>query len=165
MRGISRVIAGLVVTAALLAMAGCGASAPGGVPVAPGVNVQQNGDSVTVTGADGSTVSSSGEGTLPEGFPADMPVYNGTIKTGMSSDEGQGKEFIVVLETADAASAVFSWYEAQLPEKGWTVKSTMKTEDGGLLSGEKGTSVFTIVTDVPGEGDNTEVSISVAPKP
>jgi hypothetical protein len=165
-----RILLALVVVVALLAMTGCGFIAgravKSGVESATGVKVNESGNSVTVTGQDGATVSSSADGKIPEGFPSDMPLYvPGSIKAGIVSDSGSGKGFMVAIETPDAPAAVFAWYETQLKDKGWTVQTTMKTGEGGLLTGEKGSQVFTVAVSSGSDTQGaTGVSISVGPK-
>jgi hypothetical protein len=134
------------------------------VESATGIKVDTSGDSVTVEGSDGSAISST-KGKIPEGFPADMPVYEpGTISTGVSSDVGGGQTFMVGIDTPDAASDVFDWYEAELTDKDWVLKTTMKTEDGGFLGGEKGTTVFTLAVTAGSGGGKTGIAITIAPK-
>ncbi len=170
MKGTSRVVLALAVVAALLAVTGCGAlveqAVKGGVENATGVKVDQGGNSVTVTGQDGSSMTSSADGKIPEGFPADMPLYTpGTIKAGIVSNADSGKGFMVAIETPDAWTDVFAWYEAQLKDKGWTIESTVKMDAGGLLTGGKGSQVFNIsVAKDSGDAGVTGVSITVAPK-
>jgi hypothetical protein len=169
MKRLARILLALVVVGVLAAMTGCGAivekAVKSGVEGATGVKVDKSGTGVTVTGKDGSSLTSSADGTLPEGFPSDMPLYqNAKITTGLASDSGTGKAFVVALTTTDAPADVLAWYESQLKDKGWNVTSTMKTGDGGLLGGEKGTSAFTLAV-TNGSGDaGTEISISVSPK-
>lgn len=170
MKRTARVLLALAVVAALLVATGCGAliqqGAKTAVENATGVDVDEGGDSITVTGQDGSSMTSSADGTIPEGFPEDMPLYvPGTIKAGIVSDSGSGKGFMVAIETPDAWADVFAWYETQLKDKGWTVGSTAKMDTGGLLTGEKGSQIFTIsVAKDSGDEGVTGVSISVAPK-
>jgi hypothetical protein len=169
MKGTVRVLLALAVVASLLAITGCGfivqKAVEGGVESATGVKVDQSGDSVTITGQDGATMTS-GEGKLPEGFPSDMPLYTpGKIATGIVTDSGTGKGFMLAIETSDAAGDVFAWYETQLKDKGWKVTTTMTTEDGGLLSGEKGTQIFNVAVTSGSSSDvATAISITVGPK-
>jgi hypothetical protein len=131
-------------------------AAKSAVESATGVKVDESNNSVSIKGAGGGLTAST-DGKLPEGFPEDMPVYeNGTIATGISSKSDKGTGFLVGIDTA--------WYDAQLKDEGWTVKTTMKTDDGGLLGGEKGTTSFTIAVG-PGSGGKTSISISLSPKP
>lgn len=153
----------LVVVAVVLAVAGCGAPA-NRVEVAPGVTVDQGGGGkVTITGPDGSTTTS-GENKLPDGFPTDVPIYQpSTVSVGSVSNIEGGKVFNVLLESTAATADVWSWYGSQVPAQGWSVKTTMKSEDGGLITGEKGSQNLTIGIG-KGSGDTgTDVSIAVAP--
>jgi hypothetical protein len=171
MRRNLRILLAIVAVVAIVAMTGCGAivekAVTSGIESATGVKVDESGNSVTIQGKDGSSLSSSNDGTLPEGFPEDFPVYeNGTITTGIASDGPKGKGFLVGIGTDDPAVTAFDWYETQLKDKGWTVKTSMKTGDGGLLGGEKGTQSFTLAFG-PGSGEEkkTSISISLNPKP
>lgn len=154
----------IVVMFALLALAGCSPAGPS-VEVAPGVKVQQNGGgAVTVTGPDGSSTTA-GANKLPDGFPADAPIFQpSTISVGSVSNADGGTVYNVLLETASPAADVWSWYESQVPAKGWAVKTTMKTEDGGYMTSQKGTQVLTIaVTNGSGDSGGTSVSVAVSP--
>jgi hypothetical protein len=171
MKGSLRILLALVTVVAIFAMTGCGAiveqAVKGGVESATGVKVDDSGNGITIEGKDGSSLSSSNDGTLPEGFPEDFPVYeNGTITTGIASDGPKGKGFLVGIGTDDSAGTAFDWYETQLKDKGWTIKTSMKTDGGGLLGGEKGTQSFSIAFG-PGSGDQqkTNMNIALNPKP
>jgi hypothetical protein len=171
MKGGLRILLAIVAVVAIVAMTGCGAivekAVTGGIESATGVKVDTSGNAVSIQGKDGSSLSSSKDGTLPEGFPADFPVYeNGTITSGIVSDGPKGQGFLVGIGTDDATGAAFDWYTTQLKDNGWTIKTTMNTGDGGLLAGEKGTQGFSVAFG-PGSGDQkkTMINISVTPKP
>ena len=154
----------LAVVSALVMLAGCSPAGPS-VQVAPGVSVQQGGGgAVTVTGPDGSSTTS-GENKLPDGFPSDAPIYQpSTISVSNVTSTGGGKVYNVLLETAASAADVWSWYEAQVPANGWDVKTTMKTEDGGYMTSQKGSQVLTVaVTTGSGDSGGTSVSVAVSP--
>jgi hypothetical protein len=85
---------------------------------------------------------------LPEGFPADFPIYeNATITAASRINAAQGDVYAIGMETADAADAVRSFFEARLAEAPWEVgnvvdipeESTVIVEfarlDGGGLVG------------------------------
>lgn len=169
MKGSLRILLALVAVVALVAMSGCGAiverAVKGGVESATGVKVDESNNSVSVQAKDGS-LNMSNDGKLPEGFPEDMPVYeNGKITTGMMSESDNGKAFTVSISTDDAADTVFDWYVTQLKDKGWTVTTTMKTDKGGILGGEKGDQVFTVgIGAGSSDEDKTAITISVSPK-
>jgi hypothetical protein len=171
MKSSLRILLAIVAVVAIVAMTGCGMivekAVTSGIESATGVKVDTSGNSVSIQGKDGSSLSSSNDGTLPEGFPEDFPVYeNGTITTGIASDGPKGKGFLVGIGTDDASTAAFDWYTTQLKDKGWTIKTTMNTGDGGLLAGENATQGFSVAFG-PGSGDQkkTMINISVTPKP
>jgi hypothetical protein len=169
MKVILRVMLALTLAFALLAVSGCGLIAgrvvKSGVESATGVKVDESGGDVTVTGEDGSSMTSSSDGTLPDGFPTDVPVYKpGKITAGIVSDSSTGKGYMVGLETADAAGDVFAWYESEVPGAGWKVTTTMKTDDDGLISAEKGDQALTVAVTAGGGGSATTISITVGPK-
>jgi hypothetical protein len=169
MKPSTRIVLVLLLAIATISMAtGCeaiiGQAVKSGVESATGVKVDQSGDSVTMTGQDGSSVSVGEDGKLPADFPTDVPVYEGTVKTAIATDSDKGKAFMVNVETPDAPTDVFKWYEDELASGGWTVKSTMKTGDGGLLGAEKDTTGLTVTVTPAGTSANTNVSLSVTPK-
>jgi hypothetical protein len=170
MKGSLRILLVLAAIVALVAMSGCAGivekAVTSGVESATGVKVDTGGNSVSIEGKDGNSLNVSSDGELPEGFPADMPIYDGAkVTTAIASEGDKGKGFMVGLGTGDSAGTVFDWYDKELKAEGWTVKTTMKTEDGGLLGGEKGTTTFTVAIG-PGSGDEakTTITISIAPK-
>jgi hypothetical protein len=162
------VIAVVALLAAAVMASGCaqilGEAAKGAVESATGVRVDASGNSVSVQGSDGSSFSST-EGKIPEGFPADVPVYEpGTITTGIATEGESGKSFMVGIDTEDAAGVVYDWYKSELEAGGWTIKTTMRTDDGGLLSGEKGSMGFTVAVTAGSGGGKTGIAVTVAPK-
>jgi hypothetical protein len=169
MKTSARIILVVLLAGATLAMAtGCeaiiGQAVKSGVESATGVKVDEANNSVTMTGKDGSTVSVGEDGKLPEGFPTEVPVYEGTVKTAIATESDKGKAFMVNIETPDAPADVFKWYEDEIASGGWTVKSTLKTGDGGLLGAEKDALGLTVTITPAGTSANTNVSLSVTPK-
>lgn len=135
----------LVLSLALL-VTGCQQAADNAaknaVAAAAGVKVEGSGDSVTITGNDGSTTTVGK--TLPVGMPSDMPVYQGTIVTSGKSTTSDGTTFSFSMETADGAQKVSDWYKGEFEKGGWTVDNAFSgtTSDGvtAMLSAKKGTS-------------------------
>ena len=103
---------------ALLAVSGCGLLVQKGVEAATGVKVDQGTGQVTVTGKNGQTATSQ-EGKIPDGLPADFPVYQGTVKLGNKVTTPQGTTFQIVIETADGAKTIGDWYENKLKAADW----------------------------------------------
>lgn len=123
----------MVLLAGLVLTTGCAQIAEqvtkSAVEKATGVKVESDG--VTVTGKDGQQVSIGGENKLPDGFPSEVPVYDGaTITSSVSTEQG----FLVGFTTTDAPREVLDWYKSELAAGGWEVKSNMESDSGGLLT-------------------------------
>jgi len=99
-----------------------------------GVDVEKSGDEVTITGEDGTEITASSDGQLPDGFPSDIPVYEGPITSSIKADKG----WSVTIEAADDVDTIFSWYKQELEKSGWKVVSEMKVTDGAAVVAEKG---------------------------
>ena len=124
--------------------------------------VTQKGDGteITITGDKGKTVRVAGSESgvaLPEGFPKDVPVYAGAkVTTSMKSEDIT----TVVLTTTDPAKKVMDFYGEKLKANGWDIKTTMNTEEGGMVMATKGKSTCTVYI---GRGDKqTTISLGVA---
>jgi hypothetical protein len=64
---------------------------------------------------------------LPEGFPADFPIYEkATITAASRVSAAQGNIYAIGMETTDAADAVRSFYEARLAEAPWDVSNVVE---------------------------------------
>lgn len=128
-----------LLTVVLFALAGCGIIAQKAVEGATGVKVDNNDKKVTVTGKNGETATMSGqEGKLPDGLPADVPAYSGTIKSSSTMDTAKGTNYTFAVETADEAATIVGWYKDKLAEKGWKISTTFTSGDGAMLGAEKG---------------------------
>ncbi len=165
-RSLGVVLAALAV-AALVAMSGCQAVAQKAVESATGVKVNKDGNSVSVQGNDGQSVTIGQSNKLPDGFPEDVPVYDpATVTNSMSLASDKGSTFSVQLETEDTVETVSAWYDTELKGKGWTIKGTMNSADSGaLITSEKADQVLS-VTIAPGSGSDTKTTIALtyAPK-
>lgn len=100
--------------------------------------------------------------TLPDGFPADVPVYDGRIVESQESETGGGSGYVVDVAAPDAVGDVVSWYETELAGEGWvTATASTPNGTGNVITGDKeGQSVT--VTVLEGDG-GTDVSIEYAP--
>lgn len=109
---------------------------------ATGVDIDADDDSVTIEGEDGETVEIQGDsGEVPDGFPDDVPVYDGDIQTTSKVSTGEGTAYYVELTTDDGASDVHDWYKSEFESEGWAIQmDTTSTQNGafsGLLMAEK----------------------------
>jgi hypothetical protein len=141
------------------------------------------GKSTTVTGPDGEkmTVTKKGDGmemtvqgklgkkahisankdgvALPEDFPTDVPIYpKATVVTAMTIEKAQ----MVSLKTADSVKQAEAYYKEKLKDNGWEIKTSMNTEDGMMLQGQKKGHVLTVM--VSGKSDETMIQLTVAPE-
>ena len=115
---------------------------------ATGVDVEADDDEVTITSEDGSSMTVSESGELPDGWPEDVPVYEGNITSGMVSEGNR----TVSVESEDSALDVYEWSLEQIKAEGWTVTTEFKAENGGTLAAEKGGNIvqYTVSDEDPG---------------
>jgi hypothetical protein len=156
-RRVMVVAVAIVVIAGLVFTTGCAQiaeqAAKSAIEGATGVKVEDNG--VTVTGKDGQSVAIGGETKLPDGFPSEIPVYEGAaITSSIATDKG----YMVGLTTPDSARTVLEWYKTELAAKGWEVKVPMESDVGGLVNGTMtGWSLGVNVGGDSGKGETTIV--------
>lgn len=119
------------------------------------VNLTINTNQGTVTGSTGGSVS------LPSGFPSDVYVIGGVIKTAMTNTSPQG--YTLSIETTKTPAQAKDLYEADLKAQGWTITFTMATGSGSTLAAEKGSRTVSVITS---ESDGkTTVILGVTEKP
>jgi len=156
---LSRFVALFLILGLMLSLVGCQSIAENATEAAiedaTGVKVDQDDDSVTITGEDGSSITASENGELPEGFPEDAPVYDGSITTSLVTEEN----YTIGIETDDEWATVWDWYVAELESEGWTKTTELKLEDSGMLSGEKDDRLIQI-TIGPASGDTAATLIT-----
>jgi len=108
---------------------------------------------------------------LPEGFPADFPIYENAVVTAASRlSVAQGDIFAIGMETTDAADAVRSFYEARLAEAPWEVgnvveipeENTAIVEFAGREGGQAGTVA---IHEEQTDGRKTTITISLPAPP
>ena len=150
-----------------ITLQGCQMIAQKAVEQATGVKVDQNGKSVTITGKNGESASV-GTGKLPEGWPADVPVYAGTITMGNKMDQGGKAAYLVTIETPDTPKTVVDWYQQQLADKGWTKKERNDASAGGkdvsIMTAEKGTQRVAATASSGGTDGKTTVTVNIVEK-
>jgi len=124
-----RVVLACVMALAVLALVACGGG--GSVEVnkdGKSVTVDTQNGSVEVSGTD-SKVSVAKDQELPEGFPADFPVYDGTIDVATEINaEGLSQMFQVRITTPDSVKTVRDWYRTEAEKAGWEVEDKGEVE-------------------------------------
>lgn len=96
------------------------------------------------------------DGTMPEGFPADVPVIDGKIddSSGLVNDDGAA--WIVVFEVEDSGSA-FESALAKLEDAGFTANGEIDGDDLRMHSFEK-SDLQVVVSEYP---EDSSVGYSV----
>ncbi len=134
-----RVLVVMFVAALVLApMTGCGTSDEKAGEQPARVEVDKDGNKVTVTGEEGEKAELQGgeDLTLPDGFPNDVPVYKNAQITTSSKVTSGGKTLSTVgFETSDDVEEVHAWYKAELPKEGWTIEGEAVSSAGGETTG------------------------------
>jgi hypothetical protein len=155
----------------LLPLTGCGAIAEKAVETSTGVDIDEGGDSVTVTGDDGETVEIQGgdDASLPKGFPEDVPVYeDADIKMGNSMTSDGKTTYSVTLQTSDDVDTASAWYKDALPKEGWSLEGDMTSTASGqsitVIGAKKGTMALNVSVMGPDDDSKTTISLIVAPE-
>ncbi|MFA6098372.1 MAG: hypothetical protein WCV50_00955 [Patescibacteria group bacterium] len=129
---------------ALLFISGCGEkTAEKAIETAVGdhADVDIDGNTVRVNTNTGSL--QTGENvSLPSGFPSDVYVIDGTLKSAMSTNENQG--YTVSITTSHSISDTKADYESKLAEDGWTISMSLTVEDGASIGATKDNRTTTI---------------------
>jgi hypothetical protein len=133
-------MAGVCIVAAVLAGGACRRSTTytskdGSVTV----EKKGNGDaaSMTFTGKNGEKVSlDMSGGKVPDDYPKDMPVYEGT-KVVMSQTSSEKHTASLVLESMDPAEKIADFYKKGLESNGWKIEGTMNMGQMNMFTASK----------------------------
>lgn len=151
----------------LIGIAGCAkiaeTAAEKAVESATGVDVNSDSGEVTIGDDGNSTTVDTDNATVPDGWPSDAPVYDGTITASLSNEYEGKKSYQMVIETDDSFGDIHAWFKSELEDNGWTISTNMETDTGSMIIATKDDLQFTMAS---GDGDEKAVSISemVAPK-
>ena len=127
-----------------------------------GIDIEQDDEGVTITGSEGEEIQY-GTASLPEGWPADVPVYEGVeIQASTSFTLPEGTQMSATMTTSDAYADVAAWYKSAVADGGWTIESEASFETDGratsLLGLEKDGMQATINVSDGGDGITTIVT-------
>jgi hypothetical protein len=129
------------------------------------VEIDDEGESISIETEEGSMEISGGDSAaVPDGFPSDMPLYDGTIVMGQVFETEEGTAFNVGITTSDSANDVAAWYSDEFSAEGWSVTSEMTNDSGDMTmvtyQVEKGgTQAQVIIAEEAGE---TQIAVTVA---
>jgi hypothetical protein len=82
--------------------------------------------------------------TLPETFPADVPVFEGAKLTGSSPVPSNGNNVIFTADPSAATPKVFEFYKDELTRKGWKGTQEYQGKDQSFLTFEKDNTITNI---------------------
>lgn len=128
-------------------------------------SVNVNGKSVEIKGKDGNSVAIGENAKLPDGFPADVPLYPGAkiVMANKTNDT-----YTVTLTSTDAQSKVKDYYDSELSKNGWQNKNQNTSFGDG--SGQaanlvKANREMIFILSAPNSTQNvTGISIAVSTK-
>jgi hypothetical protein len=162
----------VVVGAAAMTLTGCGNAveglAEGAVEkaleneIGPSADVQIDDDSFTVDTEEGSITA--GAGSVPDDFPADVPLPEGEVSFAQRLESAEGLGWSVVVTTSGDPTAVAEQVGTDLESSGFTVENASQfggaDGSGGTVLAEKDDlSVLVLVT---GDGGETVVTYTVS---
>ena len=81
---------------------------------------------------------------LPQDFPSDVPVYEGTKVAAVQEMPNNGHNVIFTLEGADPAK-VFDFYKDDMKHSGWKNEQETQHKDGSFLSFKKDGMVTNVI--------------------
>lgn len=126
----------------------------------------EKGEEVNVSGSDGKMhiQTEKGEATFGAGasteLPAWAPTYPGATSEGvMDSTSDKGRQVSLILKTGDSVKQVVDFYEANLKSGGFKV-STIRTGEGGMVTGEDKAAHRNIHVMVGKEGAQTSATLT-----
>ena len=152
----------VVGVALLVLMSGCQTAAEKAVEQVTGVQVDEEGDSVTVETEEGKATVG-GEGTdIPSDWPSDVPIYPDTTVVSTVDYEVSGaKNMGVTLDSTDDAKTINDWYVDEVEKNGWKVTAKASTNGSYVISATKGDQQLSVAIAADLGTDNTGVNLMV----
>ena len=108
---------------------------------------------------------------LPEGFPADFPIYErATITAAGRINPGQGDVYAIAMETTDAADTVRSFYKDRLAVAPWEISNVLEIPEENTVivefARQEGDDQGTVsIQEEQTDGQKTTIAISLAAPP
>lgn len=132
---------------------------------ATGVDVEENGEKVTIEGEDGSSVEiQSGSAELPEDFPSDAPVYDADIDSAGKIASDGTTSWTVMQTTGDEFDDVLAFFSDEFAAGGWVENSNTQTESDGtkiaFVGATKGTLQLALTVQQE-SGQDTSIGLTV----
>ncbi len=105
--------------------------------------VDSSSEKVTIETKDGKAVYSAGKSaTIPENFPKDVYVYEGTkVNVAIATPDG----FSVVMESSDAPEKIVAAYKSKMAAAGWKEEMVMNQGAQSMLGYKKEKRVANVI--------------------
>jgi hypothetical protein len=127
------------------------------------VDVDIDGDSMTIKSDGGKSTVSVGEGTtIPSDFPSDVPTYPDAKVLGSFGNTEQ-KAHSLQLSTTDPLDKVQKYLQEQAVAKGWSEDSVMNTQGGtpmAMLMYKKENRILSYTVSAEGTGANIALTVA-----
>jgi hypothetical protein len=94
---------------------------------------------------------------LPDNFPKDVPIYKGAVVQLAST---QDKMMMVHLTLSAPVAEALQFYQDQLKEQGWEIKSTMNMGEGSMVIAKKGERECSAVIAKEDKGTRIQLTVS-----
>ncbi len=156
------IVLSVFLVAVMFVLSGCGEkAAEKAIETSTGeqADVDIDNDTVSVNTNEGS-MQVGEEVDLPDDFPSDVYVIDGTITSALQVNENQG--YSVSVTTDESVSNVMDEYEAQLADDGWTISGTMNFGTSATVVAEKGNRSVSVSASEDEDENNTLVVISTS---
>jgi len=134
-----RVALPVILLVLLLGLAGCSSiaeeAAERTVEGVTGVDIDEDGEKITIEGEEGEQVEIGSGTELPEDFPSDVPVYeDAELLASSTLTEGEAQNYYLSLQTTDSFEDVVAWYKDEMESAGWELEADSVTTSGGTSS-------------------------------
>ena len=155
----------IIISAAVLALAGCGRGGSGAEERAAGDRAKAPPANITITSPEGHAEVRTGAGALT-GLPEGVPAYPGADATGGVDVTGAGAQAqdqgrIIGFRTSDTPAQVIAFYAQSVSAAGYRIANQMAMGPTAALTAQRGESdVVNIIA--TGAGGATQVQIIVA---
>jgi hypothetical protein len=126
------------------------------------VDINENGENaeMTIQGENGESVTVNvNSKEIPENFPKDIYIVDGTIETCGTVKTNKGELITLIILPKGDVQKVGDDISKQMKAKGWTSTMNMNTEESNMYMFMKGDNTTTITVGV--DGGKTTVSYSV----
>ncbi|RUN74665.1 hypothetical protein EJC47_20355 [Sphingomonas sp. TF3] len=125
-----------LIAVTLLALAACG-SGKDSTTIGGNTFTNEKDGTATITNEKGSLTAIDGDAAAKTAMPAFAPKYPGaTIVSVLKTNTGERKSTMVNMTSGDSGAKVLQFYRDSLVGAGFTIKSEMTFNDGGMLSAE-----------------------------